>query len=505
MGTGGGGAGPALSGPTVDELFGLNGFIDDPVDKLAAIGNLRHYLNWSVCDGNGADGYAGYPNNQLEFSLWGGFWDFDAFYKSFKDAGVLAFPCLQGGARYIDNYAMPPVNKGASDTDPASYAAHADFMFQFAARYGKTSVDTSKLKLKNDQKVASGLGYLAYFENGNEPDADWVKPDGSTLFSPAALAAMSSADYDGHQGKLGTTVGLKNADPGAKMVLAGLAGGGDSTDWATNITTYLEGVRTWATANRSDGSFPADVINVHYYCFGPDGFGVPNPKPGISPEECHLAEVVSKIAAYRDSKLPGKEVWLTEFGYDTHPKSNLRAPAIGGNSAAVVQGQWLVRSYLALMASGIDRAFLFVSRESCTGDDTKCPSNNIQFSTSGVLTGKGDEQPKTSWYFLTAFRSRLGSMHYLGTSDSGNEKVSIARFFDPSSGKGAYVVWAPTSDASVVDGYALHVADAVKTASIVTLVDGSATGTEAPGSVSAGSVSVKVTETPTIVLVDAKP
>jgi hypothetical protein len=165
----------------------------------------------------------------------------------------------------------------------------------------------------------------------------------------------------------------------------------------------------------------------------------------------------------------------------------------------------LVRSLLALMASGIDRAFLFVSRDSCTGSDAKCPGNDVQFSTSGVLTEKGAEQPKTAWFYLAAFRSRLGSMRYQGTTDTGNPNVSIARFYDAAQGKGAYVVWAPTSNGTTVAGYGLRVAARVSSASIVVLQDGSATGVEAPAPLEAGSVSITVTETPALVLVNAEP
>jgi hypothetical protein len=502
--TGGGDAGAASGGPAVDAFMGLNGFIDDPTDKISSVGNIREYHDWATCDGNGAAGYTGYPNNQLQFSLWSGFWDFDAYYLALKTAGVTTVPCIQGGVTYIDNGAMPPVASGADPTAPASYVAHADFMFQYVARYGSVAVDHAKLKLASGQVVASGLGYLSHFENGNEPDANWVHADGSPVFTPQAMAAMSSADYDGHEGKLGSTVGVKNADPTAKMVLAGLAGAG-SADWATNVTTYWDGMRAWAAQNRADKAFPADIVNVHFYCFGPDAFGVANPRPGLSPEACGLQATLAKVATYRDTQLPGKEVWLTEFGYDTDPQSRLRAPAIGASSATVVQGQWLVRSYLALMASGIDRAFVFVSREDCTGDATACPGNDVQFATSGVLTQKGQEQPKTAWYYLTTVRTRLGAMRYQGIVDSGNASVSIARFFDGASNQGAYVVWAPTSNATVVDGYALHVASGVTSASLVTLVDGSTTGTEAPLTLTGGSATLQVTETPALVLVNGTP
>jgi hypothetical protein len=485
----------------VADFMGLNGFIDDDVDKLAAVGNVREYHDWTWNDGNGAAGYTGYPSSKLTFQF-NGYWDFDGYYSQLDAQHVMVFPCIEGSVQYLNN-AMPPVASGADATDPASYTAHAAFMYQYAARYGSTMVDASKLTLDPSQKVVSGLNVLPYYEDGNEPDATWVHPDGSFLFTPEMTAAMASADYDGNQGKMGATFGVKGADPNAKMVLAGLAGAGPK-DFASNVMSYLDGMRAWATAHRG-GSFPADVINIHDYCFGPDPFGTVNPKPGLSPEDCKLQALMQSIVSYRDQNLPGKPLWLTEFGYDTDAQSRLRAPAIAGNSAEVVQGQWLVRSFIALMAAGLDRAFLFVSRDDCTGDDTKCPNNAVQFSTCGVLSEKGTETPKASWYFLAAFRARLGAMRYQGSMDSGVSNVSIAKFYDSASDKGAYVVWAPTSAATVVKGYALSVSPTLAAATLVTLADQAATGNEQPLTSKQGSVTIDVDESPSLVLVSGKP
>jgi len=491
------------TGPLVGDFLGLNGFIDDDPAKLAAVGNVREYHDWTWNDGNGAAGYAGYPKEQLSFSLFGGSWDFDAYYTALDRAGVLPFPCLQGSVDYLGN-AMPPVAAGADVTAPASYVAHASFLYQYAARYGAVAVPAANLHLAADQSARSGLALLRYYEDGNEPDANWVNADGSPVFSAAAAAAMSSADYDGDQGRLGPTFGIKNADPSAKLVLAGLAGAGASSDWLTNITTYLDGMRTWAAAHRG-GSFPADVINVHDYCFGPDPFGTAKPRPGLAPEACGIAAAMAGVVAYRDQHLPGKEIWLTEFGYDTDPGSRLRAPAIGAADAQAVQGQWLARSFLALIGSGIDRAFLFVSRDSCTGSASACPNNAVQFASSGVLTQKGDEQPKTAWYYLATLRARLGAMRFAGTMSSGTDHLAVARFYDAVANKGAYVVWMTTSDGSTVGGYQLPLPAAVSAATVVTLTAGSPTGTAVAASITDHGVALTVNETPVIVLVDGSP
>src|SRR5690606_29656477 len=113
----------------------------------------------------------------------------------------------------------------------------------------------------------------------------------------AALAAMSSADYDGHLQALGNTVGIKNADPNAKLVMGGLA----SLD-----LEYIRAMKLWSDYHRG-GSFPADVINVHHYSNdgGFQGAGT----VGVSPEADQLKNKVEAIADYRDRYLPGKELW----------------------------------------------------------------------------------------------------------------------------------------------------------------------------------------------------
>src|SRR5580704_3835681 len=486
---------------TLGDFLGVNGFIDDPTDFLAAIGNVREYHDWQWCEGNGDPSYPGYPNNQNSFSLFGGSWDFDKYYGDLKAKGVFGYPVIQQGVPWLAGGAVPPVAKDASPSDPASYAAHADEMFQYAARYGSTKVADNLLKLASGQTRSSGLGFLQYIEDWNEEDAWWVLPSGQPVFAPDVYAAMASADCDGDQGRLGKTLGMKQADPAMKCVMGGLAGKGTpNTAWEADIEQYLDGVRAWAAAHRG-GAFPADVINVHYYSFGPDPAGTPNPRPAVSPEDDHVTSVMAKLRAYRDANLPGKELWLTEFGYDTDPQSILHAPTLGGQSADIVQGQWLVRYYLSLMAAGFDRAFLYVSHDGCSGADASCPT---QFDTSGLTVGPGQTDLKPAYYFIATFRSRLSPFAWAGQVASGNPNVTIHKLKDPQSTKGAYVVWAPTSSGMVVHGFALPIGPAT-TATSVVLTDKSLTGTESTLVPAGGAVTLDVTETPAIVLVDAMP
>ena len=494
--------GASALGPSVNDFVGLDAFIDDPMDKVVAIGNVREYHPWQWNEGDGDTSTPAYPNEPIALSPTSNGIPYDDYYQGFRDAGLINLPCIQGSVPWLD-FNNPPVASGADVTLPTSYVGHAKFFFQLAARYGRTVVPAAQLELAASNTAKSGLGLLTYYEDGNELDENWTT-GGDNLLSPAGMAAMASADYDGDQGRLGPGFGLKTADPNAKLVLAGLSGSGKSSDLISNVTTYLDGMRAWAADHRN-GSFPVDVLNVHDYCFGPDAFDDPDPRPGLSPEACGLGAQMQRLVAYRDQFLPGKEIWLTEFGYDTADHSRLRAPSISNFSAEVVQGQWLLRSFLALFESGIDRAFLYVSRDDCTGDVGKCPKLNQQFSTAGILSEKGSEAPKAAWYFLATFRARLASFSYAGRAGTSTDSVSIARFYDAAANRGAYVVWSPTSDGSAAPGYHLPLPAGVTPTAVITLDSASVTGHSAAPLTATDGITIDVSETPLIVLVDGRP
>jgi hypothetical protein len=470
----------AARGPTVGSFLGVNALITDAVASIAPIGAAREYHNWGWLGNNYDD--QPYPQTLYTPNLPDFDWDWDTFFSGLQSMGASGFPVVQGGAPWVSSSAVPPAV--GTPTAAASYVAHGDTMFQIAARWGSTKVADALLKLEPGQTRSSGLGTVQYFEDFNEED-------NAAGFTGDVWAAMASADYDGDQMRLGATIGVKNADPDAKLVMGGLSGAyGSGSTWLDSITKFLDAARAWSATNRG-GSFPADVLNVHYYSFGPGA-----PAPALSPEDDGVQAKLAAVVAYRDQYLPGLPVWWTEFGYDTFEGSPLHAPALGGNSAFIVQGQWLVREALAALAAGIERATVFELDDTCTPPATAC---NTQFATCGLLADPGSA-PKASWYFLATFRARLQTMVYAGEATSGQADVKIFQFSDTASTGGALVVWSPTSSANVHAGYALAVPAGVTSVTAVTLADMQANGTAAALTPAGGSVTLDVTETPTIVL-----
>lgn len=476
----------------MDSFIGINGFVDDPIDRIAACGHLREYHQWQWDEGNQDSSYPGYPNHQLAWSPswvsgpgWG--WDFDRFYRQLRDAGVEVSPCFQGCAPYLvgfdkDRTDEKPVLDGSDPIQPQSYIAHASYLFQFAARYGSTPCKEALLKLKAGQPACSGLGLVRYMENWNEPDKWWK--DRAAYFSPFELAAMCSADYDGHRRSLGPAVGVRNADPNMKLVMGGLA---------KPEVEYLKAMKLWADFHR-DGDFPADVVNLHHYSNDAGGQGG-QPTTGISPEMDGLQERFQRVVEWRDRFLPNKEVWVSEFGYDTNPQSVQRAPAIEAADAQEIQGRWIVRSYLALAAAGVDRVQLYMLRDVNA-------ANTTQFDSSGLTNEKQNgHQPRRAWYYVAAMRHILRGTRFDSEIASGAANVRVYRFRSVDRPlRDVYAVWCPTSDSTEIEDFSLALPD-VLTATLIALGPESPTGQAIPLAVKDGQVSLHVSGRPFFVTV----
>ena len=460
----------------MDEIIGANAFIDDPIESMKAVGFIREYHSWAWDEATEqknafSPSYAG-----------GGSWYFDKYYRSLQDAGIEVLICAQGSVDWLPGgREAKPVPPGMNAISPMAYKSHADHMYQLVARYGSNQVPDGNLKLKEDQASNSGMGLVKYFENWNEPNNDWSATE--NYFTPYEFAAMSSADYDGHQGTLGSDKGLKNADPHAKMVMGGLA--------SLNIK-YLKAIKFWADYNRA-GSVPFDIINLHHYSNNKDRVKNQEVK-GISPEEDSLKHKLKEVIHYRDSYMPNKEVWLTEFGYDTHPNSPQGVPKIGKMNHDEVQAIWLLRSYLAIAASGIDRAAMYMLRD-------VNPEDRRKYQTSGLISSKATGQkPKISWYYVYTLKSSLEGMVFKREIE--DSEVFIYIFENPTNNERAYVIWSPTSEGKVIKNYRLTIDEKqAKEVQIITFANELVTGLVSTATIDNGQLNLKVSETPTIVKV----
>jgi hypothetical protein len=470
-----------------DLLMGVNGFIDDPLEEMRCVSRIREYHNWYWDEGNqwefgsGDDGsYPAYPNNRNRFQpsyAGNNRWFFDDYYLKAKESGLNVSPVLTGSVDWLSNFpSHKPVPLGLDPELPASYSAHADHMYQFVSRYGSEKKAQADLKLAPGQPAKTGLNLLHYIENWNEEDAWWDGRAG--YFTPYEFAAMSSADYDGHLRSLGNKAGVKNADRGIKMVLGGLA--------YLNLD-YLKAMKTWCEHHRK-GSMPFDVINVHHYCNANED---ENTK-GISPEEDSLKEKIEKLVKYRNLHFPGKEIWVSEFGYDTHPESVQGVPEIGHYSREEVQAQWIFRSYLALAAAGVDAAYLYMFRD-------VDPESKTKYATSGLtLDPSRHWEKKTSWYYVNALKHCLkGFCFYREEKKRG---ANIYTFIHKDSARQALAVWLPSSVGGEIKEYALVLPGSHASAKVITFKKGYPLGISKIIRLKEHILYLEVSEDPKIVL-----
>lgn len=440
---------------TIDQKIGMNGFVDCNLDNLKAGGTLREYHNFGWT----------YDANTGKCYFQSSWFDFDEFYKNVYNAGITILPCIQQGNNK-QNREYKPVENGDSTTVAASYKIHSNVLFNYAARYGSTKVDESKLNLTSGTVAKTGLGYIKYYENWNEPDKTWIGDD--ACFSPEEFAAMCSADYDGHEGTMGDTYGIKQADPNAKLVYGGLAGGSAGVN-------YLERMKKWSEENRPSKTLPFDAINFHMYC------------GTKSPEASSFVESATALINWRNTNAPGKEIWITEFGWDTNTSSPRSAPSYD------TQRDWIIREYLIADRIGLDRATVYTSRDDADS------SNTTQYATCGLTTQKGKEERKSSWYGVNTLKTTLTGFTFNQVIKE-DSNLYIYKYTNTTTNEDCYVLWCPTENGTTINNYNLTIGNRLN-ATLTKLEDKREIGVSTNLNIEENAVTVNVSESPIFVKV----
>ena len=455
---------------TFDEYMGANAYKWTSTKLLApVVGTVREYSHWFQ---NGVTS----ENDSLAWVNIPKYGSFDQYYKTaFEKYHLDIIPDVH---RHVDlELGENKPDFGKDPLDPFSYRVIADYMFQMAARYGHTKVNENLLRIKKGEPYLSGAGWIRYFETWNEPERWWGNPNDH--FSPYEYAALASAAYDGHQGKMGKTYGIKQADPESVHIMAGIS----SLEF-----DFPRAVKFWSDYYRN-GSMPFDVLNFHHYN-NTSGFQHADSKTkGISPEADHFKERMEKAVQQRDEYFPDMEIWVTEFGWDTFENSLQSATGHQlypkGISMFELQGIWMVRAYLAGAAAGIDRLYMYMA------DDIEDPGF---FHNCGLLTLDGKKKP--SWYYTATLKNILKRTRFVKELSSGRKDVLIYKFADKE--KSVYVLWCPTSDGTVVNNFPFQITDRnVNNEIIITnLADKYEKGLTKRSKVKEGKITVDISERP---------
>jgi len=411
------------------DFLGQNSMALDPV-KTAAIKNftgIRHYMDWDKLEAKEGT-YTFAPTTN-------GTWNYDTIYQWCKTNDIEVLACLKTIPPWMagtypkdqqDNEDIP-MRYGKDPNDPASYIEQARVAFQFAARYGDNkNIDRSLIKVGNWDQACVGLGCVHYIECDNERDKWWK---GTKAYQNGRqYAANLSAFYDGNKNKMGTGVGVKNADPSMKVVMAGLA---------EPDPGYVRGMIDWCKEFRGykpDGTvdMPWDVINYHFYSNDMDYDYTRKQTTGIAPEMSKayiMADSFIEMAHLYAHDMP---VWITEAGYDINQKSPQKAMAIKDKTPLQTQADWLLRTSLLYARAGIQRVFYYELM-----DDR--PNSEDRFGTSGLINPDRSNRPVADYFAQT---NKLFGSYVFDTAINKDPIVDRYNY----KGAAMYMIVAPTQE-----------------------------------------------------------
>ncbi len=180
-----------------------------------------------------------------------------------------------------------------------------------------------------------------------------------------------------------------------------------------------------------------DVLNVHAY---PELEPYPTWRRSF-PEDSRLKflKEIQDVIAWRNANAPGKQVWLTEFGWDATTKPQATEGDfkqwVGVTDAQ--QAQYIVRAFLVLSEMDLDRAYLF-----WFNDDDK-PSIH---GSSGLTR---NYQPKPSFYAVAHLLATLGDYRFMRTVVKKPELYVYQFEHGTDAGKRVWVIWSPTGQGRV--------------------------------------------------------
>ncbi|HSH18975.1 MAG TPA: hypothetical protein VLA03_00905, partial [Draconibacterium sp.] len=363
-------------------------------------------------------------------------------------------------------------------TQPADYIDKLEFMGQLVARYGAQKIDKSKLETAD--KV-TGLNYIKYYEDDNEPDYWWENPK----WPAEKYAVWCNAVHDGFGVEPNDDyplLGIKSVDSTAIHVLGGLA---------INNATYIQKILA-----ASQGRIPFDVINIHTYCT--------DDKDGYSPENESYG-IEKKLETFMDwcnKTLPDIPIWLTEFGWDTYMNGNSHSYVYAPEEQ---QANYLIRSYFVSLKMGFEKAFMFMDKDPNS-------TNTLQYSSSGIITDQASGlKKKTSFYYMATIQNVLGNAT-LKEIDSyrllvGSNEVYCFEFAK-SNNESVYALWTRVKNSKTDSGttleYSLDLGYQPEYANLVELQDKNLDGVKSGIEITGNSIPLTLTETPQFVSVPPK-
>lgn len=182
-----------------------------------------------------------------------------------------------------------------------------------------------------------------------------------------------------------------------------------------------------------------DVINLHTYASIERKSPSESPWNRSYPEDPAIAylPVVDEAIAWRHANAPGKEIWITEFGYDAcTPEAMKRRTGwflkLDWQGATdLQQAQYLVRSFLAFAERDVQRAYIYYYNDDDSPSVHGCAGLTRKFA------------PKMSFWAIKQLYELLGNYRFKRVVKKNPGELSIDEF--ESGGDDGRIIWAAWS------------------------------------------------------------
>ncbi len=477
----------ALPAPTLRQFAGTNAYDYVPPSLLQPFQQLRLYQMMDYYD---TDTVNAYPNNKLSLNaLQLPEIQQPRYYAdSLRHYGNQLWMSIRGQSKEQQRQGLtekdkPVTRAGMDKEDPLSYGRHAKTYWHMAALFGSTKCDTNSIDI-NDMPRFSGLGLMNRFENGNEEDGYWTP----YYWTPVDYFAVSSADYDGHEGRLGPKHGLHQADPNSRLMTSGMI------QLDTNRVRTLQFL---CSQLRTDKKFIWEGgVQYHYYSNAATS-NLQTPIRGISPEEDHLRQKLAKVRDFHNRLLPGIPLVLGENGYDRNQESWQRTPLLPGYNAAQSQGIMVIRSMIAAFMAGFDGYNQYMMRNATNDENASGP-----YASSGMMGGPANGNlVYPMWYYWSTLVKRLGGYQ----PDAIITETGPVWIYRLKNGQNpaqkAYVLFSPTTNGSIIKNFRFKCKEfSNEIFKVIKLSDNNADGIEKTDHSVNGTAKLEVGELPVILL-----
>jgi hypothetical protein len=250
-----------------------------------------------------------------------------------------------------------------------------------------------------------------------------------------------------------------------------------------------------------------DVINLHTYAAVERKNPSESPWNRSYPEDPSIAylKLVDEAIAWRDTTAPGKEVWITEFGYDAcTPEAMKRRrdwflKLDWQGATDLQQAQYLVRSFFVFAERDVQRAYIYFY------DDNDSPSVH------GCAGLTRKFAPKMSFWAVKQLHQMLGNYRFKRIVKKSPNDLFVYEFEPGDASKRViWVAWSPTgARTNEKEGYAPRGIKAVLSGlpSLPIQVIGMATAeNEAPQpgweKAGPGAITLTIGESPTYIIME---